>query len=927
MLGHAGPSVATGPGRLVRYVVPAYVVVATVVVGAAIGWAVAGGAAPGHDGTCVFHVGAALSGDAGFFLTEVAPGCAGLTAAEARAAVWWDLGVIGLYALVGTVALVWLWPRAWRISRVRKGLAWVAWLPAATGVADVVENLFVLRGVSDAEGRLSLEDFDAAAAGVAGWWKWGLAAGSIGALCAAAAAALANVRTPQPPQPAQGTALVPPVGNDTGICLSGGGIRSASFATGALRALDRRAIFRRARWIAAVSGGAYAAGAWFIARGRAAEAGRVEPPPEGGRDRLLEPPSEPDLFAYVRKNRRYLATGRGGTPANVVTGLVLIALNLAVLGVLVCVVAWPAGRFASSWVVQPDLRTFDYRGVDLQSLWVDARLWRPGAVGLALALVSASASLFLWERGRSLALRAAGALAGGGVVLLAALVGVPLALAEVPKLLVDLPFSGVTGGAWFAGAVTAAGIAAVALLAFLRPFARSVLRLGGLLVGLLALLLGGKVATDAAYGVGAFAWPAGAYAAVAGAAVLFYALANAQTWSLFRIQYLRLRSTFATTQDEAKRALGAPAYRGVYPLSLEAEGDWHDYAGRPGPKLLVCAAAQNRDDVTGVRALAFTFSDDAVGISEPRWDSSGTRVVTADHLVASDAYVARLRKPWRWAPRLGSVSAAVAVSGAAFTSAMGRQSPGTTNALLAALNVRLGVWMPNPRYPQSGRWKRPRLTYLLKEVFGVHDTDDPYVYVTDGGHRENLGLVELVRRRCRWIYCVDASGDAPESLETLEAARVLARIECGAEIDIDVTPLIAPERGLPDRAVAVGLVRYHTCGGVGPDECETGLLFYGNAMPAKDAPINALSFSLRDRIYPRYPTHDRFLAVDEFDNLVRLGEWIGRSLGLEYERLMRALAKESAEEVCDAPALVEMYERLRGTYDPRRHPRNCRKCV
>ena len=40
----------------------------------------------------------------------------------------------------------------------------------------------------------------------------------------------------------------------------------------------------------------------------------------------------------------------------------------------------------------------------------------------------------------------------------------------------------------------------------------------------------------------------------------------------------------------------------------------------------------------------------------------------------------------------------MALSGAAVTSTMGRKSLGTTNALLAALNVRLGAWVPNPRY-------------------------------------------------------------------------------------------------------------------------------------------------------------------------------------------------------------------------------------
>jgi hypothetical protein len=880
-------------------------------VGAAIVATAVSGAAPGHDGTCLFHVGAALSGSAEFFLTEVAPGCRDLTAAEARDAVGWDFVFLTLYALLGTLALRWLWPRAWRVRRVREACAWMTWLPLATGVVDAIENALVLVALRSDE--LILSDGGASAAGIAGWWKWTLGALSIGATAAAAGAALAHRRTPQPPAPGKGSAAAPPVRDVTGICLSGGGIRSASFSTGALRALDRRGVFARARWVAAVSGGAYAAGAWYVARG-------TPPPPPVGGGTTDSRPFPPELYEYVRRNRRYLAAGRGGAAATALTGLVLVAFNVAVLAALVCLVAWPAGRFVSSWLVQPDLRAFDYERVDLQSLWVDARLWRPGLAGLALAALPLVSSLFLWERGRAIALRIAAALAAGGLFLLAVLVATPVAIAEAPKLFVRLPVDGVNPGAGLLSGVVAAGVATAVAIVVLRPAAGRALRLGGVLLGVLALLFAGKVATDAAYGTGLFAWSPREYAAGAGILVVFCGLANPGTWSLFRLYYLRLRSTFATTRDPGKRARGGRGHEGVYPMSLRAEADWPGYAGAGGPKLLVCAATQrDRDDVTGVRALTFTFSDDFVGMRSPQWDEGETRVLSVDDRVPSADYVARLRPP-RSGPRLGSVSAAVAMSGAAFTSAMGRASLGTTNALLAALNVRLGVWMPNPRYPQSTQWKRPGMSYLLKEIFGVYDLDDPYVYVTDGGHWENLGLVELVRRRCKWIYCVDASGDAPDSFQTLEEARVLARIECGAEIDVDVGPLVRPARGLPERAVTTGVVRYHTgegsCRGTGRDACEAGLLFYGKAIVAEDSPINTLSFSLRNRIYPRYPTYDQFLGVDDFDNLVRLGDSVGRRLALEFERLTAALTTGAGEQLLDAPALREMYERLRGTYDP-----------
>ena len=857
-------------GLLAGFVVPVYVTLAALAVAVAVGCALVKGLAPGASDGCSLHTGAALAGSSDVFAREIAPGCSGLSLEEARKTIIWDFAFIAVYAPLATAALWWLWPRAWRVRRLR-ARRWVALCFVVVGVLDVVENVAVL--VALREGP-ALSEMPARVAAVAGWWKWLLVVGGAAATLAAVFAAIGNRRVPRPPErePVPSDAPAP---DGVGICLSGGGIRAASFAVGALRALDRRAVLRKARWIAAVSGGAYAAGAWHVARGAASDAGAVRPQPAGDVDRLLEPPpGDPDLFSYVRAHRRYLSTGRGGLPGTFLTGGVLIAFNVFVLATLVALLAWPVGRAAATWAVRPALRGFAYSRLDAQSLELPLRLWLPGLTGLAAAFASFVASLALWDPARRKVLAGAAVLAGGGALLLAFLVGVPVAMTEVPKWMASLPGHPAYGLGWTAiplGFV----VGAVALWLLRRPFARGAARLGGVLLGLLAFLFAGRVATDAAYGIRLFGWSGSTYAAAAGAFALFYALADGQSWSFFEVYWMRLRSTFTTTQSASKKARHAPARAGVYPLAVAHEPEWPEYTGRRGPQLLVCAAAQSNDaGASGIPARSFTFAHDEVALRD---GGSGAVVPAAEYFEQVSGH------------RLRTVSAAAAMSGAAFTSAMGRHSLGTTNALLAALNVRLGVWMPNPSYVRPGAPARPlkrvRLGYLLKEVFGVYDPDDPFVYVTDGGHWENLGLVELVRRRTKYIFCVDASGDAPDSFATLLEAIVMARVECGAEIDLDPAPLRrTPEGRLPKTAVKTAVIRYHDCGGTGADDCDTGLLFYGKAMLAQDSPINTLSFSLRDKIYPRYPTYDQFLTEDEFQNLVRLGEWVGRGLALDFER-------------------------------------------
>ena len=87
---------------------------------------------------------------------------------------------------------------------------------------------------------------------------------------------------------------------------------------------------------------------------------------------------------------------------------------------------------------------------------------------------------------------------------------------------------------------------------------------------------------------------------------------------------------------------------------------------------------------------------------------------------------------------------------------------------------------------------RPTPRYLLKELLGWNSINDKFLYVTDGGHYENLGLVELLRRGCRHIYCFDASGG--RQLAPLGDAIALARSELGVEISFPNGELEQAER-------------------------------------------------------------------------------------------------------------------------------------
>ena len=133
-----------------------------------------------------------------------------------------------------------------------------------------------------------------------------------------------------------------------------------------------------------------------------------------------------------------------------------------------------------------------------------------------------------------------------------------------------------------------------------------------------------------------------------------------------------------------------------------------------------------------------------------------------------------------------SLGTAMAISGAAVSPNMGYHSSPSIALLLTLFNVRLGWWLGNPgkagkeTYTAEG----PKLAVepLFAEAFGLTNDDSPYVYLSDGGHFENLGLYEMVRRRCRMIVVVDAGCDPDFAFEDLGNAVRKIYIDLGIRI-------------------------------------------------------------------------------------------------------------------------------------------------
>lgn len=231
-------------------------------------------------------------------------------------------------------------------------------------------------------------------------------------------------------------------------------------------------------------------------------------------------------------------------------------------------------------------------------------------------------------------------------------------------------------------------------------------------------------------------------------------------------------------------------------------------------------------------------------------------------------------RPRNWLNQpLMSLSSAMAISGAAVAPIMGRYTSTTFRPILGILNLRLGVWLPNPACPGiQDQLKIAKATIaesgmgeFLAELLGATTLSRAKVYVSDGGHYENLGLTALVRRECLEIWCIDASDDPPGTARALEHALLLAERESGAVISIDISCFqqSSGSRRLVKSTHSSGTVAYQS-GAVG----KVHVIKLG--LTDRHSP-SLREYSATDKGFPKHNTVRQSYGSDRIDAYRRLG--------------------------------------------------------
>jgi hypothetical protein len=573
-----------------------------------------------------------------------------------------------------------------------------------------------------------------------------------------------------------------------GLAVSGGGIRSATFALGVMQALARHDRLTRIDYLSTVSGGGYigASLTWLLHKawnGTQLDVGANFP--YGTRRSHAGGTREAALLHFLRQHGYYLTPGDGIGPWS----LVAVALRGLLLSLLVY-----GSLLVAAFLVPTALKLFANLGPAQDPRSINAFLALAAALGMLFFLLAvvygagtrlASSQKAIWYRLRRGYEKSTGRLlwVTGLLLVLGSLPLVSAPLAEwTAEVSASMTLSGALAGIWaffksrrkekergkiplgiivWAGtALLAYGVLLAAHVAAEHLFSRTL----GEDLGR-GLLLAVGLATLAAI----LGW-----------------LVNTNYVSVHRYYRDRLMETFLPDVLRVFNRQPVPPYHPDRAPDRAALHDMCDYRrrGARGPYHLI-----NTNVVL-------------VGSRDPKHRGRG-----GDNFILSPLYCGSGATGWRRSSAFmrGAMTlpTAMAISGAAVNPNTGVGGEGPTRSallsfLMSLLNIRLGYWVSNPNPERhSGRPFAPRPNYLrpgLPALFSLGmDEEHAFVQLTDGGHFENLGLYELIRRRVKVIVLCDGAADPDFSFADFANALEKIRVDFGAHIDIELSDLIPTE--------------------------------------------------------------------------------------------------------------------------------------
>ena len=221
-----------------------------------------------------------------------------------------------------------------------------------------------------------------------------------------------------------------------------------------------------------------------------------------------------------------------------------------------------------------------------------------------------------------------------------------------------------------------------------------------------------------------------------------------------------------------------------------------------------------------------------------------------------------------------TAATAMAISGAAVDPNTGETLSMPLRIVMTLLNVRLGYWLLRPG-ERVNRLKRllheSWIALVVREMFAMMDEKSAYIRLSDGGHFENLGLYELIRRRCRKIIVCDAAADPDRNFGDLARAVERIRVDFGVEISINNLDLEQHQKWhRPHKPFLLGTIKYPPRKGQAGQTQGEILYIKASLFVGLDA-ADVIGYAKAHESFPHETTADQFFSEEQFEAYRQLG--------------------------------------------------------
>ncbi len=598
-----------------------------------------------------------------------------------------------------------------------------------------------------------------------------------------------------------GRSAVAPGMDAIGLALSGGGIRSSTFGLGVVQVLAQRGFLREFDFLSTVSGGGYTG--TFLTR----NLGNGEPLSE------VAGPRGPDPcpVRYVRLHAKFIsAYNIREAWAMMTASLAGLVLNLSAPLLVIVLLAVAAGRFGDAFAA---VRPAVMAGCGVLSFL--AML----GYGIGIRCGKKAANRSGWILAGSLALTAVIGAGWAFEVVGARLLGV---IREHWRI---------SGGIGTVVAALVAGVpTAIRFLPVLKnPKGREFVLKGALVLAGLVVPVSGVLLfyllSDMAKGNAAVFLVVAAFLA----GVSFFVL-NVNLTSPHRMYRGGLAKTFV------RRCEGETSEVPLTDINPAGTAPYH---------LINATVNVPSSENTALKDRGcdfFLFSKHWVGSMTTGYERTARWKANGDAL---------------------DLATAMAVSGAAFAPHMGLGSNPLLASLMTLLNVRLGFWIKKPS--AKSQFSAPGIACLLREMSGLGMSEhQAWLHLSDGGHIENLAVYELLRRRCKFIVCVDGEADPNFTFHGFMTLVRHAQIDFG----IRITPRLDDLR--PDPATGLCKSHFHLCRVEYPGG-DIGLLLYIKLSVTGNEAELIKRYRITHPEFPHQPTLDQFFDQEQWESYRHLG--------------------------------------------------------